>query len=93
MKTAEEFLEHLEILNQAYLWTIRESEKIIAEVDEAWSENNFEKVEELRHKFIEIENRHNVDRVHYNKVIKASRNYFKKKYKIDLFRIFELEDI
>lgn len=93
MKTVEELLEQLEVLNQTYLWTIKESEKILIEIDEAWKKEDLEKVEQLRERFMEIENRHNLDRACYNKVIKESRNYFKKKYGIDLLRIFELEDI
>ena len=93
MMTVDQLLEQLEILNKTYLWTIKESEKILQEIDIAWKEEDMVKVEQLRDRFMEIENRHNLDRAQYNKVIKQSRQYFLRKYNIDLLRIFELEDI
>lgn len=89
----EELLEQLEVLNQNYLWIIKESEKILAQINKAMDVGNFELVNTLRDKFLELENRHNRDKITYNSLIKQSRQYFRKKYGIDLFKYFELEDI
>jgi len=35
MMSVDALLEQLEILNKTYLWTVKESEKILAEIDEA----------------------------------------------------------
>lgn len=93
MKNVDQLLGQLNILNDNYMWIISQGEKILSEVDRAMANNNFEKVEKLRDKFIELENRHNRDRKTYNEIIKESRSYFKTKYNLDLFDYFELEDI
>lgn len=89
----EQLLEQLEVLNQNYLWIIKESEKILKQVNEAMDRGDMEKVNVLRDKFLELENRHERDRITYNNLIRQSREYFRKKYGIDLFKYFELEDI
>lgn len=93
MKTFEQLVLQLAILNQNYIWIIEQGEKILVEIDEALKSENFIKVEKLRDKFIELENRHNRDRKTYNTIIKQSRLYFKTRYGLDLFDYFELEDV
>lgn len=89
----EQLLEQLETLNQNYLWIIKESEKILKQVNMAMDKGDMDAVNNLRDKFLELENRHSRDKITYNTLIKQSRLYFKKKYGIDLFKYFELEDI
>jgi len=93
VKTFEQLVLQLAILNQNYIWIIEQGEKILVEIDEALKSENFIKVEKLRDKFIELENRHNRDRKTYNTIIKQSRLYFKTRYGLDLFDYFELEDV
>jgi len=93
IKTVDYLLEQLNVLNQNYIWIIVQGEQILSEVDKAMAAENFEKVEKLRDRFIELENRHNRDRKTYNDIIKQSRSFFKSKYNLDLFDYFELEDI
>jgi len=91
--TVDKLLEQLELLNQNYLWIIKEGEKILSQINKAMDVGDMNAVNVLRDKFIELENRHNRDRITYNKIIRDSREYFRKKYGIDLFKYFELEDI
>ncbi|NBO98946.1 MAG: hypothetical protein EBU90_02290 [Proteobacteria bacterium] len=91
--TVDKLLEQLELLNQNYLWIIKEGEKILSQINKAMDVGDMNAVNVLRDKFIELENRHNRDRITYNKIIGDSREYFRKKYGIDLFKYFELEDI
>jgi hypothetical protein len=93
MMSVDELLEQLEILNKTYLWTVKESEKILAEIDEAWASEDMEAVERMRNQFMELQNRHNLDRTQYNLLINSCKDYFKKKFGIDLLSLFELEDI
>jgi hypothetical protein len=93
MMSVDALLEQLEILNKTYLWTVKESEKILAEIDEAWASEDMEAVERLRNRFMELQNRHNLDRTQYNLLINSCKDYFKKKFGIDLLSLFELEDI
>jgi len=93
MMSVDELLEQLEILNKTYLWTVKESEKILAEIDEAWANEDMEAVERMRNQFMELQNRHNLDRTQYNLLINSCKDYFKKKFGIDLLSLFELEDI
>ena len=93
MKSFEQLVLQLITLNQNYMWIIEQSEKILIEIDEAFKKENFVKVEKLRDRFIELENRHNRDKKTYNAIIKESRSYFKTKYGLDLFDYFELEDV
>lgn len=86
-------LEQLEILNQNYIWIIRESEKLLNNINTAMANEDMETVNVLRDKFLELENRHNRDKITYNSLIRQSREYFRKKHGIDLFKYFELEDI
>ena len=90
---ADNLLEQLNILNESYVWIIKESEKLLVLINKAIDENDYPAIDKYRDKFIELENRHNNDRKTYNKLIKESRQYFLKKYKIDLLKIFELEDL
>jgi len=89
----DNLLEQLSLLNTSYIWIIREGEKILKEIDSAVKNDNFEEIEKLRNKFLELENRHNRDKITYNKIIKESRSYFKSRYNLDLFDYFELENI
>jgi len=93
MNSADSMLKQLNTLNQNYIWIIEQGEKILKEVDIAMNAEDFKKVEKLRDKFIELENRHLRDKKTYNNIIKQSRTYFKSKYNLDLFDYFELEDI
>lgn len=93
MMSVDELLEQLEILNKTYLWTVKESEKILAEIDGAWASEDIEAVERLRNRFMELQNRHNLNRTQYNLLINSCKDYFKKKFGIDLLSLFELEDI
>lgn len=93
MMSVDALLEQLEILNKTYLWTVKESEKILTEIDEAWASEDMEAVERLRNRFMELQNRHNLDRAQYNLLINSCKDYFKKKFGIDLLSLFELEDI
>jgi len=93
MNDIDTMLEQLNTLNQNYIWIIEQGEKILKDVDKAMNKSDFEKVEKLRNKFIELENRHLRDKKTYNNTIKQSRLYFKSKYNLDLFDYFELEDI
>lgn len=93
MMSVDDLLEQLEILNKTYLWTVKESEKILAEIDEAWASEDMETVERLRNQFMELQNRHNLNRAQYNLLINSCKDYFKKKFGIDLLSLFELEDI
>jgi hypothetical protein len=93
MMSVDALLEQLEILNKTYLWTVKESEKILAEIDEAWASEDMEAVERMRNQFMELQNRHNLDRTQYNLLINSCKDYFKKKFGIDLLSLFELEDI
>lgn len=86
-------IDQLNILNQNYLWIIKEGEKILKEINIAMELNDMDKVNSLRDRFIELENRHTRDKITYNKLIRESREYFRKKHGIDLFKYFELEDI
>jgi len=52
-----------------------------------------EAVERMRNQFMELQNRHNLDRTQYNLLINSCKDYFKKKFGIDLLSLFELEDI
>lgn len=86
-------IEQLNILNQNYLWIIKEGELILKQITAAIDIGDMNKVNKLRDQFIELENRHLRDKITYNRLIKESREYFRKKYGIDLFKYFELEDI
>lgn len=89
----DSLVEQLNILNQNYLWIIREGELILKETTAAIDIGDMDKVNRLRDRFIELENRHLRDKITYNKLIRESREYFQKKHGIDLFKYFELEDI
>lgn len=93
MMTVDALLEQLEILNKTYLWTVKESEKILAQIDEAWASEDMEAIERMRNRFMELQNRHNLDRAQYNLLINSCKDYFNKKFGIDLLSLFELEDI
>lgn len=93
MMTVDALLEQLEILNKIYLWTVKESETILVDVDKAWAQGDMQAVEHLRNRFMELQNRHNLDRIQYNLLINSCKDYFKKKFGIDLLSLFELEDI
>lgn len=89
----DSLIDQLNTLNQNYLWIIKEGEKILKEITIAMDLGDMDKVNSLRDRFIELENRHTRDKITYNKLIRESREYFRKKYGIDLFKYFELEDI
>lgn len=91
--SVDHLIEQLEVLNKNYLWIIKESEKILDQFNKAMNEGDMDKVNDLRDMFMELENRHNNDKITYNKLIRQSREYFKQKHGIDLFKYFELEDI
>jgi hypothetical protein len=93
MMTVDALLEQLEILNKTYLWTVKESETILAQTDEAWASEDMQAVERLRNQFMELQNRHRLDKTQYNLLINSCKDYFKKKFGIDLLSLFELEDI
>ena len=90
---ADNLLEQLNILNESYVWIIKESEKLLVLINKAWDIDDMEAIEKYRNKFLELENRHNADKKTYNALIRQSREYFIKKYNIDLLKIFELEDL
>lgn len=89
----DNLIDQLNTLNQNYLWIIKEGEKILKEITIAMDLGDMDKVNSLRDRFIELENRHTRDKITYNKLIRESREYFRKKHGIDLFKYFELEDI
>jgi len=92
-KTVDELVEQLTLLNESYVWIIKESEKLLVKINKAWDIDDMEAIEKYRNKFLELENRHNADRETYNRLIRESREYFIKKYNIDLYNFFELEDL
>jgi len=92
----EELLQQLEILNDTYLWSIDEAHKIVQQIDvlmESDDLRKFDKIEKLRDKFIELQQRHVADKKLYDNLITESRNYFINKYNIDLLKILRGEDL
>lgn len=86
----EELLQQLEILDGTYLWSIDEAHKIVQQIDalmESGDSRKFDKIDKLRDKFIELQQRHVVDRKLYDTLITESRDYFINKYNIDLLKI------
>jgi len=86
----EELLQQLEILDGTYLWSIDEAHKIVQQIDalmESGDSRRFDKIDKLRDKFIELQQRHVVDRKLYDTLITESRDYFINKYNIDLLKI------
>ena len=86
----EELLQQLEILDGTYLWSIDEAHKIVQQIDalmESGDFRRFDKIDKLRNKFIELQQRHVVDKKLYDTLITESRNYFINKYNIDLLKI------
>lgn len=91
----ETLLEKLEILNETYLWSIKEAKKILDETNQLLESDDprrFDKINKLRDKFMELQNRHIADKALYNKLINESRTYFKKKYKTDIKKLIEGEE-
>ena len=86
----EELLQQLEILDGTYLLSIDEAHKIVQQIDalmESGDSRRFDKIDKLRDKFIELQQRHVVDRKLYDTLITESRDYFINKYNIDLLKI------
>jgi hypothetical protein len=86
----EELLQQLEILNDTYLWSIDEAHRILQQIDvlmESDDLKKFDKIEKLRDKFMELQQRHIADKKLYNTLITESRDYFINKYNIDLLKI------
>jgi hypothetical protein len=86
----EELLQQLEILNDTYLWSIDEAHRILQQIDilmESDDLKKFDKIEKLRNKFMELQQRHIADKKLYNTLIAESRDYFINKYNIDLLKI------
>lgn len=91
----EELLRKLEILNTTYLWSIKEAKKILDDTErlmESDDPNRFDKINNLRDKFMELQNRHLADKALYNKLINQSRAYFKKTYNTDIIKLIEGEE-
>lgn len=91
----DELLRKLEILNETYLWSIKEAKKILDETESLMDSNDpkkFNKINKLRDKFMELQNRHIADKALYNKLINESRAYFKKKYNTDIIKLIEGEE-
>lgn len=91
----ETLLEKLEILNETYLWSIKEAKKILDETNQLLESDDpkrFDRINKLRDKFMELQNRHIADKALYNKLINESRTYFKKKYKTDIMKLIEGEE-
>jgi predicted nuclease with TOPRIM domain len=94
-KELETLLEKLEILNKTYLWSIKEAKKILDDTNSLLKSDDskrFDKINKLRDKFIELQNRHAADKALYNKLINESRAYFKNKYKTDIIKLIEEEE-
>jgi len=92
----DELLQQLEILNDTYLWSFDEAHKIVRQIDvlmESDDLKKFDKIERLRDRFIELQQRHVADRKLYDTLISESRDYFINKYNIDLLKILRGEDI
>jgi len=92
----DKLIENLGILNSTYLWAIEEGNKIIEQIealDNYNGKDKYKKLEKLRDQFIELQNRHISDSRLYRKYIKESREYFKKKYNVDLLALLKDEDI
>lgn len=81
----DKLLEQINQLDKTFKWTIEQSEKILKEYLklEKTETFNFEAHEVLRDRLLELEQRHQRDRVLYNKYIKQVRAYFKEKYNSD----------
>lgn len=91
----EQLLEKLEILNETYIWSIKEAKKILDETNNLLDSDDpkkFKKINKLRDKFLELQNRHVSDKTLYNKLISESRAYFKKKYNTDIIKLIEGEE-
>lgn len=91
----EELLSKLEMLNETYLWSIKEAKKILDDTDRLLTSNDpkrFDKINKLRDKFLELQNRHIADKVLYDKLINESRMYFKKKYNTDIIKLIKGEE-
>jgi uncharacterized radical SAM superfamily Fe-S cluster-containing enzyme len=92
----DKLLQQLEMLNDTYLWSIDEAHAIVQQIDALMESDNlkkFHKIEKLRDKFMELQQRHVADRRLYDTLIAKSRDYFMDKYNIDLLKILHGEDI
>ena len=91
----DELLQKLEILNKTYLWSIKEAKKILDDTEKLMASDDhdrFDKINSLRDKFMELQNRHLADKALYNKLISQSRAYFKKNYNTDILKLIEGEE-
>ena len=81
-------IEDLGHLNDVFEWSIREADSIHREIKKAFDNNDMEKVNCLRDKFLELENRYEFSRKIYNNILKNCKGYFFKKYGLDISNLF-----
>ena len=84
-------LEQIDHLDKTFRWTIVQSEKILTEYLklERTESFNVEAHEVLRDRLLELEQRHQRDRVLYKKYMKQMRAYFKAKYNSDILGLLD----
>jgi hypothetical protein len=83
--------EQIDLYNKNYEWIIKESERILVEMNKLDRMETFQadKYEVLSRKHLELQQRYNRDKDNYNQIIKTVRTYFNEKHGIDIIGLLE----
>ena len=89
---AEQLLDQLETLNNFYVWSIKELDKVVnlykkIEESEEFDLHREDKLWALVKQYEELESRHHANERIFKKIITESRQYFLDKYKLDIWEI------
>lgn len=88
MIDVDKAIRDLELLNEGFEWTVKEASNIHNKINLAYEDGDFDKVNLLRDKFIELEDRHEYNRKIYNGLLKNCKGYFLEKYGLDISKYF-----
>jgi hypothetical protein len=91
MDNMDALCEQIELYNKNYEWIIRESERILVQMNKLDGMETFQadKYEALSRKHLELQQRYSRDRENYNLIIKAVRSYFNENHGIDIIGLLE----